>query len=55
MSRNALQNPVMREQIEYGKYYVKKWLHNLAFARNERFRKKNEIIDYRMSAEYVMV
>ena len=36
MSRNALQNPVMREQIEYGKYYVTKWLHNLAFARNER-------------------
>ena len=34
MSRNALQNPVMHEQIEYGKYYVPKWLHNLAFARN---------------------
>ena len=45
---HALQNPVMCERIEYRKYYVTKWLHNF---QNVAF----EIIDNRMSAEYVMV
>ena len=50
MSRNALQNPVMREQIEYRKYYVTKWLHNLVLQEMKEWN-----IDYRMSAEYVIV